>query len=146
MPNRRLVLASLVAACSGASYKEARAPYPSTYAAASPQAIAGEPNTGGEDYKDYGKNPWISASKDHLSTFAADVDTASYAIARRKLQGGELPPAASVRVEEWVNYFKYGFPAPTAETSPFAIVMDAAAHPFEPNRYILRVGVATKDK
>ena len=51
-----------------------------------------------------------------------------------------------MRVEEWVNYFKYSFPAPTAETSPFAVVMDAAAHPFEPNRYILRVGVATKDK
>jgi Ca-activated chloride channel family protein len=144
MPNRRLVLVSFLAACSGASYKEARAPYP-TSVAASPQAIAGEP-VSAEDYKDYGKNPWIAAAKDHLSTFAADVDTASYTIARRKLQGGELPPAAAVRVEEWVNYFKYGFPAAPAETSPFAVVMDAAAHPFEPGRYVLRVGVATKDK
>jgi Ca-activated chloride channel homolog len=143
MPNARLALVSLVslAACGGGRYKYAGSPPPS------PQvAIAAAEPTSGEDYKDPGRNPWVDASKDHLSTFAADVDTASYTIARRKLQGGELPPAASVRVEEWVNYFKYGFPAPAAETSPFAVVMDAAAHPFEPNRYILRVGVATKDK
>jgi Ca-activated chloride channel family protein len=143
MPNVRLALVSLVslAACGGGRYKMASS------GAASPQiAVAtAEPSTG-EDYKDPGRNPWVDASKDHLSTFAADVDTASYTIARRKLQGGELPPAASVRVEEWVNYFKYGFPATPAETSPFAVVMDAAAHPFEPNRYILRVGVATKAK
>jgi len=143
MPNARLALVSLatLVACGGGRYKyaEMAAPAPSV-------AIAAAEPTTGEEYKDPGRNPWVDASKDHLSTFAADVDTASYTIARRKLQGGELPPAASVRVEEWVNYFKYGFPSPTAETSPFAVVMDAAAHPFEPNRYILRVGVATKDK
>ena len=75
-----------------------------------PSAIAVDKTTSGEDYDDYGQNPWIDASKDHLSTFAADVDTASYTIARRKLHDGELPPAASVRVEEWVNYFHYAFP------------------------------------
>ncbi|MDB4955672.1 MAG: Von Willebrand factor type domain protein [Myxococcales bacterium] len=103
-----------------------------------------EPATG-EDYKDWGKNPWIDTTHDHLSTFAADVDTASYTIARRKLQEGALPPEASVRVEEWVNYFHYAFPEPTAGT-PFSVVMDAAAHPFEADRYVLRVGVATKPK
>src|SRR5678816_2024070 len=60
-----------------------------------------------ESYRDWGRNPWVDASKDHLSTFAADVDTASYTIARRKLDEGALPPAAAVRVEEFVNYFKY---------------------------------------
>jgi len=138
----RLLLVSLLAACASARYSESAM----TAGAAPQQQIAGEPVTSGEDYHDNGKNPWVDASKDHLSTFAADVDTASYAIARRKLQGGELPPAASVRVEEWVNYFKYGFPATTADTAPFSVVMDAAAHPFEPNRYVLRVGVATKEK
>src|SRR5262245_46761551 len=48
--------------------------------------------TSGEGYKDWGKNPWVDATKDHLSTFAADVDTASYTIARRKLEEGALPP------------------------------------------------------
>ncbi|HEY5922500.1 MAG TPA: von Willebrand factor type A domain-containing protein, partial [Kofleriaceae bacterium] len=98
-----------------------------------------------EDYTDYGKNPWIAAAEDRLSTFAADVDTASYTIARRKLQEGTLPPQASVRVEEWVNYFSYAFPA-AAPGTPFSVVMEAAPHPFEASRHVLRVGVATKAK
>ncbi len=108
-----------------------------------PYEAAAEANT--EDYTDYGKNPWVSAAEDRFSTFAADVDTASYTIARRKLQEGTLPPQAAVRIEEWVNYFKYSFPAAAAGT-PFSVVMDAAPHPFEQGRHVLRVGVATKAK
>ena len=99
--------------------------------------------TDGEAYHDWGKNPWTETAKDHLSTFAADVDTASYTIARRKLREGTLPPRASVRVEEMVNYFRYAFPPP-ASGSPFAVVMDAMPSPLEPARDILRVGVATR--
>jgi Ca-activated chloride channel family protein len=98
-----------------------------------------------EAYHDWGKNPWVDTSKDHLSTFAADVDTASYTIARRKLNEGSLPPAESVRVEEFVNYFRYAFPAPS-EGTPFGVVMQAAPSPLQPGRYILRAGVATKEK
>jgi Ca-activated chloride channel family protein len=98
---------------------------------------------GAEGYHDWGKNPWTDASKDHLSTFAADVDTASYTIARRKLNEGTLPPAAAVRVEEFVNYFRYAFSQPAAGT-PFAVVMDAAPSPLSPGRHIVRVGVATR--
>jgi Ca-activated chloride channel family protein len=96
-----------------------------------------------EAYKDDGKNPWIETAKDHLSTFAADVDTASYTIARRKLEEGSLPPPAAVRVEEFVNYFRYSF-APPPASSPFSVVMEAAPSPLEAGRYIVRVGVATK--
>jgi Ca-activated chloride channel family protein len=99
----------------------------------------------GEAYHDWGKNPWVDTTKDRLSTFAADVDTASYTIARRKLTEGTLPPPASVRVEEFVNYFRYGFSEP-ANDSPFAVVMDAAPSPLSPGRHILRVGVATRPK
>jgi len=100
---------------------------------------------GGEAYHDWGKNRWTDAAKDHLSTFAADVDTASYTIARRKLTESMLPPSAAVRVEEFVNYFRYAFPEPAAG-SPFAVVMDAAPSPLSPGRHILRVGVATRPK
>jgi len=99
----------------------------------------------GEQYKDWGTNPWVEAEKDRLSTFAADVDTASYTLARRKLVEGALPAPAAVRVEEFVNYFTYAFPAPAAG-SPFSVVMDAAPSPLHPGRHILRVGVATKAK
>ncbi len=109
-----------------------------------PMEAAPEVNT--EQYTNYGKNPWIVAANDRLSTFAADVDTASYTIGRRKLmQENALPPAPSVRVEEWVNYFHYGFPQPHPGT-PFSTVMEAAPNPFAPGSYVLRVGVATKAK
>ena len=136
---------SLAAACGG--MKSAR-----PMVAEAPESVMAtggapyyEPSAGTEDYTDYGKNPWVAASEDRFSTFAADVDTASYTIARRKLQEGTLPPGASVRVEEWVNYFKYNFPA-AAPGTPFSVVMDAAPHPFEAGRHVLRVGVATKAK
>lgn len=98
-----------------------------------------------EGYRDYGKNPWVETSKDRLSTFAADVDTAAYTLARRKLMGGSLPVPAGVRVEEFVNYFTYAFPSPAADT-PFAVIMEAAPSPLSPGKHILRVGVATKAK
>lgn len=97
----------------------------------------------GNTHTDYGKNPWVDAKTDHLSTFAADVDTASYSLARRALENGALPVPASVRPEEFVNYFKYDFAQPTGKT-PFAVAMEAAPSPLHAGRHILRVGVATK--
>ncbi len=117
------------------------------YIAADGRMVAPRPAdpTTGEGYKDHGTNAWIDATKDHLSTFAADVDTASYTIARRKLTEGVLPPTAAVRVEEFINYFHYGYAAP-ASGQPFAVHMDAAPSPFNSGRHILRVGVTTKAK
>ena len=98
-----------------------------------------------EGYKDYGRNAWTEASKDHLSTFAADVDTASYTLARRKLVEGSLLEPAAVRVEEFVNYFKYTLPEPMNGT-PFGVAMDVAQSPFDPTHDVMRVAVATKAK
>jgi Ca-activated chloride channel family protein len=121
-------------------YDEAQSP---SYVA-SPSPASGSAATGNtEAYHDYGKNPWVETAKDHLSTFAADVDTASYTIARRKLNENTLPPKASVRVEEFVNYFHYTFGRPVGNT-PFSVAMDASESPLAPGRTILRVGVATQ--
>ena len=99
----------------------------------------------GDKSANYGKNPWITTSKDRLSTFAADVDTASYTFARKKLDEGMLPQPAAIRVEEFVNYFHYSFAAPAANT-PFSVIMEAAPSPLEPSRHIVRLAVATKPK
>src|SRR5689334_12569371 len=74
-------------------------------------ALPPEPQ-GTESYQDYGVNPTVDPAKDRLSTFAIDVDTASYAIARRKLLEGGLPPYQAVRAEEFLNYFDYAYDAP----------------------------------
>jgi Ca-activated chloride channel family protein len=67
---------------------------------------------------------------DRLSTFGLDVDTASYTVVRNYLRNGHLPPPAVVRVEEIVNFFSYGDPAPAR--GAFAIRAEGAPSPFAP--------------
>ncbi|MBM4118212.1 hypothetical protein FJ251_10825, partial [bacterium] len=43
-------------------------------------------------FRDYGTNPFIVTEEDALSTFAVDVDNASYTLVRRYLDEGQLPP------------------------------------------------------
>ncbi|MBM3991569.1 MAG: DUF3520 domain-containing protein [Planctomycetes bacterium] len=64
-------------------------------------------------YRVWGDNPFELTALDHRSTFSADVDTASYALARRYLAQGQLPTKAQVRTEEFVNYFRGDVPPPT---------------------------------
>ena len=97
-----------------------------------------------ESFTDHGVNPFTLSTDDALSTFSIDVDTASYAVARRKLQSGSLPPEAAVRVEEFINYLDYdSYIAPKHD--PFAVNMEAMPDPFRPGHHILRVGVQGKE-
>ncbi|MEI7988875.1 MAG: von Willebrand factor type A domain-containing protein [Chloroflexota bacterium] len=93
-------------------------------------------------FKNYGVNPFIDTEDDHLSTFALDVDTGSYTVARRFINDGNMPPQDSVRVEEFVNYFEQGYELPKhGET--FAIHMDGGPTPFTESDkyYMLRIGL-----
>ena len=91
-------------------------------------------------FKHYGVNPFIDTEDDHLSTFAMDVDTASYSVARRFVQDGNLPDPASVRVEEFVNYFDQAYDPPAEDA--FAIHLEGAPSPFGGERHwLMRVGL-----
>ena len=91
-------------------------------------------------FDDYGVNPFVDAYEDHLSTFALDVDTASYSVARRYINDGNVPPTQAVRVEEFVNYFDPGYPTPPDVA--FGIYADGAPSPFHSDgQYFLRFGV-----
>jgi Ca-activated chloride channel family protein len=82
---------------------------------------------------------------DHpLSTFSVDVDTASYAVVRKMLKEGRLPPKDAVRIEELVNYFDYGYAAP-ADGSPFAAHMQVAPAPWAPEHRLVRVALKGKE-
>lgn len=93
-------------------------------------------------FEEYGVNPMIDTEDDNLSTFAIDVDTGSFTIARRYLEDGYLPEPDSVRVEEFVNYFDQGYDSP-GEHQAFSIHLDGAPTPFtQTERYqVLRVGL-----
>jgi len=91
-------------------------------------------------FRNYGVNPYIDTDDDALSTFAVDVDTGSYTLARSYLNRGHLPPKDAVRVEEFVNYFDYDYSPPGGDDA-FAIHLAAAESPFAGNRTLFRVGL-----
>jgi len=115
-----------------------------------PMAHGGTVPPNGEDvdavfFKNYGVNPFVDTEDDHLSTFATDVDTGSYTIVRRYLHDGHLPPEKAVRVEEFVNYFKYGYAAP--QEDDFAVYAEASPWKFgvgRKNSFLLRLGLKAK--
>jgi Ca-activated chloride channel family protein len=89
-----------------------------------------------------GNGPQLAAT-DALSTFGLDVDTGSYTAVRNLLNAGRRPPAELVRVEEFLNYFHYDYPAPTQDT--FGIYVDGAPSPFGPDgTRLVRVGIQGK--
>ncbi|OKJ00515.1 hypothetical protein AMK18_17910 [Streptomyces sp. CB01249] len=84
-----------------------------------------------------------SAPPDYLSTFALDVDTASYGYARRTLADGRLPGPETVRPEEFVNSFRQGYHRP--EGNGFSVSVDGARAAEEDGDWsLVRVGLATK--
>ncbi|WP_449488565.1 VWA domain-containing protein, partial [Streptomyces purpurascens] len=60
----------------------------------------------------------------HLSTFALDVDTASYDYARRALADGRFPDPSTVRPEEFVNSFRQDYERPDGDG--FSVTVDGA--------------------
>ncbi len=94
-------------------------------------------------FKNYGVNPFIDTEDDHFSTFAMDVDTASYTVTRRFVMDGNLPDPDSVRVEEFVNFFDHGYEGP--EENAFAIHMEGSPSPFGGEKHwLMRVGLQGK--
>ena len=96
-----------------------------------------------EGYAFVQENPFQKVSDHPLSTFSIDVDAASYSNARRFLNGGTMPPEDAVRLEEFINYFKYAYPEPQGE-HPFSITTEVAACPWNETHKLVRVGLKAK--
>ncbi len=103
----------------------------------------------GDDYGKFIENTFISTETENVSTFAADVDTASYAFFRRLVNEGytfeELIETAgnSIRTEEMVNYFDYGYQNPK-EGELFSTQMQIAPCPWNENAKLLVLGLQAK--
>lgn len=89
--------------------------------------------------EDNGIRPFIDTQQDPRSTFALDVDTGAYTVGRRYLEQGSLPPAASVRVEEYINAFDYNYENPDDEM--MGLTIDGGPSPLAEDRWLVRVGV-----
>jgi Ca-activated chloride channel family protein len=84
-------------------------------------------------FRDHGRNPYVDPRRDPRSTFGLDVDTGSFALARRYLSDGNLPPRAAVRVEEIVNALRYDTPRTRTLArgeAPLDLLAEGAPTPF----------------
>ena len=86
-------------------------------------------------------NPVKSVATDPVSTFSADVDTASYSYMRGALLGGSLPEPDSVRVEELVNYFPYDWKGPETAEKPFNATVTVMPTPWNKDTELLHIGI-----
>ncbi len=78
-----------------------------------------------------------------FSTFSLHVSDVAFKLAKAALLDRNTSPDPSkVRVEEFVNAFDYGDPAPT-QSDKIASRTEQAAHPFQQQRNLLRVSMRT---
>ena len=118
-----------------------------------------------ERFAELTDNPFKLAEHEPLSTFSVDVDTASYAYGRRALLADQTMPAPdAVRIEEWINYFDYGYTAPIVSPKqllngrlttaalekleaadetfvPFATDVEVVACPWTEGNQLVRIGI-----
>ena len=97
----------------------------------------------GETYTFINPNRFQSTTEHPLSTFGADVDTASYSNVRRFLSSGQLPPRETVRVEEMLNYFKFAYANPT-DGAPIGVTTEVGDCPWEPTHKLVLIGARAK--
>lgn len=96
-----------------------------------------------EEYNYIKENGYTAVSSAPLSTFSADVDTASYTNVRRMIDDGMDVPPDAVRIEEFINYFDYDYSDP-ADGEPFAVHTELSDCPWNDETELLMVGINTK--
>lgn len=97
-----------------------------------------------EDYDGIVENRFRKTTNEPLSTFSIDVDGASYSNVRRMINYGQLPPEGAVRVEEFINYFKYKYPQPTGN-DPFSINTEISVAPWNKDHKLVMIGLQGKE-
>ncbi len=99
-----------------------------------------------EEYSTLTENVFKDVSTSPLSTFSADVDTASYANVRRMIYAGRQPeyiPTGAARIEEMINYFSYNYKGPKSG-EPFGINAEISDCPWNKDHRLVRIGLQTE--
>ncbi len=98
---------------------------------------------GSESYGEIVAADFLEAATSPLSTFAADVDTASFANVRRLLTAGQDLPIGSVRVEEFINAMRYDDAEPSGN-QPFALAAEMGDCPWQEGHKLARFSLRTR--
>ncbi|CAH0175503.1 hypothetical protein SRABI118_01102 [Massilia sp. Bi118] len=124
------------------------APAPMMYAPPPPYippGIAIVVPQGADKFPDKEANKTVLVSEQPVSTFSADVDTASYAFVRRALSDGRLPAPDAVRVEEMVNYFPYHYAGPRSASEPFSVSTEVLPNPWKAGTQLVHIAIRGYD-
>lgn len=100
-----------------------------------------------EEYGSIRETGYKSVANAPLSTFSADVDTASYSNLRRMIEAGfslEQIPAGAVRIEELLNYFSYDYNLPKGK-EPFGVTAVMGDCPWNSDAKLLQIGLKTEE-
>ncbi|MGN0638435.1 MAG: von Willebrand factor type A domain-containing protein [Huintestinicola sp.] len=124
------------------AYEPAEAPAASSSSMKGGYYPTTEYNT--EEYSHSDESGFKKASTDPVSTFAADVDTASYANIRRLINDGSDIPEDAVRIEEMINYFDYDYGSDkryTQKLDTFSVYSEIADCPWNEDAKLLQLGI-----
>lgn len=103
----------------------------------SSSASAPSPN---EEYLEVMESGFKDPNTEPLSTFSADVDTASYSNVRRLIEDAQYVPEDAVRIEEFINYFDYDYPDPQ-NGDVFGKYVEIADCPWNSRTKLMMVGI-----
>ncbi|MXX18755.1 MAG: DUF3520 domain-containing protein, partial [Dehalococcoidia bacterium] len=95
-------------------------------------------------FEDYERTAFVSTDIDAVSTFSLDTDRTSYFLALTWISNGYPVDPNSVRAEEWINAFDYGYARPAGEDR-FAVISDLVRHPIEGGWHLARIAMQAPD-
>ena len=104
----------------------------------------GKRRPGATNFRDNGRIPAVATNEDAVSTFSLDTDRTSYRLALNWARQGYDVDPDSVRAEEWVNSFSYGYDRPSGD-SEFAIYTEVYPHPLDGRKHMARVAFQAPD-
>lgn len=112
----------------------------------SSEGLNSQDGTSGETFVE---NAFVKVSDEPISTFSSDVDTASYTYFRKLVASGysfsEIASTygASLRTEEMLNYFRYGYTEPE-EGDVFGVKSEIAPCPWNSDAILLMLNLTAK--
>ena len=130
---------------SGNDYGQANAQASQDAVATHPDYPTPQMDAGRDRVEAVESNRVKAVAEEAVSTFSADVDTASYAMMRRALKQGVLPDPDTVRVEELINYFPYAYPGPDSAATPFRATVTVTPTPWNADTKLIHIGVKGYD-
>ena len=114
------------------------APAGGTTAPAQATGQTGSPQPATTTFQNYQRSPVVDTRQDPVSTFSLDTDRTSYQLALNWARAGYPVEPDSVRAEEWINAFDYGYAHPQ-QTDEFAITAAVFPHPLNSRKHLARL-------